>query len=108
MTFRQQNGPSASARQVQRLAALLEGAGYDDFRSARGPLRLTQRQGLGKFTSTEADGLIELLEHVAAAAIPEDVAPDPPASVTPRPLRDAPTDELVAELRLRGWDASKG
>ena len=61
MSFGQQNGPPASAKQVQYLLSLLKKQGYDGFRDARGPLHLTQRQGNGKFTSSEASALIDQL-----------------------------------------------
>lgn len=108
MAFGQQIGPPASAKQVQRLRTLLEAAGYDGFRSARGPLRLTQRQGLGKFTNTEAEVLIEQLELEAEEPEVVEIATIAPADVTQRPFRDAPTDLLVAELRQRGWTMTKG
>jgi hypothetical protein len=104
VTFRPQLGPPASAKQVQQLRSLLEDAGYLDFRSARGPLGLTQRQGLGKFTNAEAEILIEQLELENDEG-DADMAPH--ESTTSRPLRDTPTDALVAELRLRGWTDSK-
>ncbi len=107
MAFGQQIGPPASGKQVQQLRSLLEAAGYDDFRSARGPLRLTQRQGLGKFTNAEAVVLIDQLEHEAEASAMDDAVLSAPAKATPRPLRDTPTEVLVAELRLRGWESSK-
>ena len=106
MAFRQQIGPPASAKQVQQLLALLEVAGYDDFRSARGPLRLTQRQGLGKFTNAEAVVLIEQLEREAEEPAVDDAVPTASGGVTPRPLRDTPTEVLVAELRRRGWNGT--
>ena len=61
MAFGQQQGPPASARQVQELLVLLQEAGHSDFRDARGPMGFTQRQAAGKFTRTEADALLEQL-----------------------------------------------
>lgn len=61
MSFGQQSGPPASAKQVAYLTSLLAKAGYGSIREARGPLGLTQRQGNGKFTTTEASTLIEQL-----------------------------------------------
>lgn len=107
VTFRQQIGPGASAKQIQQLLALLKDAGYADFRSARGPYGLTQRQGLGKFTNAEAEGIIERLEREAAeVGIQELVAPASPPPAVRRPLQGASTEDLVAELRHRGWTAS--
>ena len=62
MAFGQSPGPPAGQRQVNRLLELLNAAGHSDFRDARGPLDLTQRQAAGRFTRGEADALIELLE----------------------------------------------
>lgn len=107
MAFRPPLGPSASHTQVQQLQALLAAAGYGDFRSARGPFRLTQRQGMGKFTSAEADALIGQLEAAEEEGPAGDDAPAPRETATPRPLRDTPTELLVAELRTRGWDVAK-
>ena len=103
MAFRPQDGPPASAKQVQQLRSLLEDAGYSDFRSARGPLGLTQRQGLGKFTNSEAETLIEQLELESDGLDLHDADVTARTNTALRPLRDTPTDVLVAELRLRGW-----
>ena len=91
MAFGQQPGPPASARQVQELLALLRDAGYSDFRDARGPLGLNQRQAGGKFTREEAEALIEQLQETSG---------DAPST---SPLRDVPAQELAAELQRRGW-----
>ena len=107
MAFGQASGPPATAKQVQRLEALLLDAGHVDFRDARGPLGLTQRQAAGRFTRDEADALIEQLEHDAEMS--DGAAPSPPPTSIPRPakehrqLRDVPDDVLAAELQRRGW-----
>jgi hypothetical protein len=67
MAFGQQSGPPATHRQIQTLTELLRAAGHADFRDARGPLGLTQRQAGGKFTRDEADALIARLEAEAEA-----------------------------------------
>jgi len=125
MPFGQQSGPPASAQQVKRLLALLEDAGYDGWRDARGPLRLTQRQAGGKFTRDEADALIERLESEAESEVPDGTsagtdtqdrrstaAPRTTTPTTPatprltaaeRALRDMPDALLAAELQRRGW-----
>ena len=130
MPFGQQSGPPASAQQVKRLLALLQDAGYDSWRDARGPLRLTQRQAGGKFTRDEADALIERLETDAEAeasdvtstgtgdgtdtqerrstAAPRKTAtPTTPATprltAAERALHDMPDALLAAELQRRGW-----
>ena len=119
MSFGQPSGPPASAKQLRELLALLEQAGYDGFRSARGPLGLTQRQGNGKFTRDEADAVIEQVRaevEVAAgdpgAAAETAVAPAVHARPAARPprstsaeqaLRRFTSQQLAAELQRRGW-----
>jgi hypothetical protein len=107
MAFGQQAGPPASARQVQQLLELLEGAGHDGFRDARGPMGFTQRQAAGKFTRDEADAFIEALEQAAEGG-GESAPVDPPAraarpSRAERALREVPSEQLAAELQRRGW-----
>jgi hypothetical protein len=101
MAFGQQQGPPASARQVQELLALLQESGHSDFRDARGPMGFTQRQAGGKFTRTEADMFLEQLRE-----------PDSEKSIEvptwrryPREqvLREIATEHLAVELRRRGW-----
>ena len=103
MAFGQQQGPPASARQVQELLALLQESGHSDFRDARGPMGFTQRQAAGKFTRTEADMFLEQLR---------DLEPGPPEPIEvatwrryPREqvLREIATEHLAVELRRRGW-----
>jgi hypothetical protein len=105
MAFGQQSGYPASARQVKHLTELVVAAGHVDFRDARGPLGLTQRQAAGKFTRDEADALIAQLEAEAEGEPPA----EPP---TPYDRRDAervaalqkmPVGLLAAELQRRGW-----
>ena len=67
MAFGQSMGPPAHGRQIARLKELMLAAGHVDFRDARGPLGLNQRQAGGKFTRDEADALIELLDAEANA-----------------------------------------
>jgi hypothetical protein len=103
MAFGQQQGPPASARQVQELLTLLQESGHSDFRDARGPMGFTQRQAAGKFTRTEADMFLEQLR---------DSEPRPPEPIEvatwrryPREqvLREIATEHLAVELRRRGW-----
>ncbi len=96
MTFGQQSGPPATARQLQQLTALLEAAGHTDFRDARGPLGLTQRQAGGRFTRDEADALISRLQD----DLGDDDAPSTHGVVD---LRAVPPETLAAELQRRGW-----
>jgi hypothetical protein len=114
MAFGQSSGPPATAKQVQRLEVLLTEAGHVDFRDARGPLGLTQRQAAGRFTRDEADTLIERLEREAEHDAHQDAAvdaaggspvpaPRPVAAKENRQLRAIPDDVLAAELQRRGW-----
>ncbi len=106
MAFGQQSGPPASSSQLRELTALLESAGYADFRDARGPMGFTQRQAGGKFTRDEADGFIEQLQEAesgegeAPAVVAE---PSPRLSRTEAGLRQIPAGQLADELRRRGW-----
>ena len=109
MAFGQQQGRPASAKQVQYLLALVQAAGHEGFRDARGPMGFTQRQAGGKFTIDEASAFIDQLTsagETAAEAPPPPSAPSaapaaPPKTV--RSIRDIPDDRLVAELERRGW-----
>lgn len=104
MSFGQASGPPASAKQVSYLLSLVKAAGHDDFRSARHPLGLTQRQAGGKFTTREASELIDRL--VNGESTESDNAP-PPAPERPvkesNPLSGFPTAVLADELRRRGY-----
>ena len=104
MAFGQQSGPPASAKDVKELLSLLQDLGHSDFRDARGPIGLTQRQAAGKFTRDEAAALIERLGQ----AKPEGnaSAPDRPAAMVAavqQTLRRLPAEDLAAELTRRGW-----
>ena len=123
MSFGQPSGPPASAKQMRELLTLLEQAGYDGFRSARGPLGFTQRQGGGKFTRDEADAVIEQVRAELEAAEGEsgsgrdgvaevEAPPAEPVRPVARPTRPASADQvlrrftsqqLAAELQRRGW-----
>jgi hypothetical protein len=100
MAFGQQSGPPASSRQVQELLALLQAAGHEGFRDARGAMGFTQRQGAGKFTRDEADSLIAQLQEDGAAPTAE---PAPRLSNAEQQLRKLPTEQLAGELQRRGW-----
>lgn len=109
MAFGQQSGPPATARQIQQLTQLLLAAGHVDFRDARGPLGLTQRQAAGKFTRDEADDLIARLEDETE----DGAGAPPPVAATERfdrrhaervaAVRRLPDELLAAELQRRGW-----
>jgi hypothetical protein len=104
MAFGQQAGPPASARQVRELLELLQEAGHTDFRDARGPMGLTQRQSAGKFTRDEAAALIDRLQNAASDEDAPAVAePAPRLSAAAKALARVTTEDLAAELQRRGW-----
>ena len=104
MTFGQQSGPSATAKQVQELLTLLHGAGHTDFRDARGPMGFTQRQAAGKFTRDEADAFIDRLQDAASdEGATDDHPPTARLSVVEQAVRRLPDAVLAAELQRRGW-----
>lgn len=128
MAFGQASGPPASRRQVDELLALVNAAGFDDFRDARHPLGFTQRQAAGKFTRDEADTFIESLSAESAdqpsSADEVDVSPDTAqtpgsrskptrsgpvtaaerkAAAQARTIRSMPSELLAGELQRRGW-----
>jgi len=105
MAFGQRPGPPATARQVRELLALLQEAGHDDFRDARGPMGFTQRQAAGRFTRAEADAFIERLEEAGSCEPATRPAATPAARPTPaeRNLRRVSAELLAAELQRRGW-----
>jgi hypothetical protein len=105
MTFGQQSGPPASARQVDELRTLLREAGHEDFRDARGPMGFSQRQAAGKFTRDEAAAFIERLQGADPSGDVATAPPLPTARVTAaeQMLRKLPAELLAAELQRRGW-----
>ena len=103
MAFGQQQGPPASARQVQELLALLQEAGHSDFRDARGPMGFTQRQAAGKFTRTEADVLLERLRDAESDAAKSVEVPTWRRYPREQVLCDIASEHLAVELRRRGW-----
>lgn len=117
MAFGQAAGPPAPAKDVARLAELLDQLGFCSFKEARHPYGLTQRQAAGRFTRDEAEELLGRLEaevevQGAGAASPAG-EPEPsrsPARTTrsasaaqQRAVAGATDEVLVAELELRGW-----
>jgi hypothetical protein len=107
---KQPSGPPASAKQVAYLQALLRAAGYADFREARHPFGLTQRQAGGKFTSREASALIDQLVDASGDEEPAPSAARPPPVEVEVEVEAGPSlarlaDEVLAlELRRRGWE----
>ena len=109
MAFGQSAGPQATGRQLAHLLELVVAAGHADFRDARGPLGLTQRQAAGKFSRDEADVLINELEQ-QAEQVPDGAAGRvvPTGGPTRRRgidklLEGVTTGTLAAELQRRGW-----
>jgi len=104
MAFGQQAGPPASARDVKELLSLLQELGHADFRDARGPMALTQRQAGGRFTREEAAALLQRL-HDAKAEGPPAVGGAAAAVVptTDKLLRSISAERLAGELERRGW-----
>lgn len=111
MAFGQPAGPPATAKQVQTLLELVRAAGHSDFRDARGPLGLNQRQAAGRFTRDEAEEFIaQLLQEVEDQDISTSSAPPEPRQVAipkltaaERSLKSVPSEVLAAELQARGW-----
>lgn len=106
MAFGQAAGPPASAQQMRRLLELIEAAGHSDFRDARGPLQLNQRQAAGRFTRQEADDFITQLESEADGEDAPVAAPPvaaPKTSAAQQKLQAIPDAILAAELQRRGW-----
>ncbi len=119
MAFGQQAGPPATARQVEELKSLVLAAGHTDFRDARGPLNLNQRQAAGRFTRDEAETLIAQLEadtaekhETVSTKHPTKIVPSPSRSKAPAVGRVTPqttnlgrvaSGQLAAELQRRGW-----
>ncbi len=122
MTFGQAGGPPASNQQISALADLLGAAGYGDFREARHPYGLTQRQSNGKFARAEAAELIARLEAEGSVRPVELATPGPshgdasprrramrqtrPGNSAAPDLTTVPDDDLVEELGRRGWICS--
>lgn len=105
MSFGKQSGPPASAKQVQYLLALIQKQGHGDFREARHPLGLTQRQAGGKFTIAEASALIDTLvngEPAGASAAAPRRLDDERIEI----VRGLPAEVMASELERRGWVVS--
>ena len=88
---------------MRELLALLNDAGHTDFRDARGPMGFTQRQAAGKFTRDEAEAFISRLQGNELEGAPRSVVTAAKLSAQEQLLRHLPAEQLVAELRRRGW-----
>jgi hypothetical protein len=107
-----QTAPPATAKQVQYLLSLVQKAGHDGFRDARGPLGLTQRQAGGKFSRNEASALIDRLlaeddgdegGDGGASSGEQISAADRLEAERAQVLRGMPAGLLAGELERRGW-----
>ena len=107
MAFGQQSGPPASAKQVRELLALLKDAGHTDFRDARGPMGLTQRQAAGKFTRDEAAAFIARLQGNELDGSALAAVPAVRLSAQQQLMRHLPAEQLAVELRRRGWTVTE-
>ena len=116
MAFGQQSGPPASAKQVEEITALLEGAGYSSLREARHIYGLTQRQAGGKFTRPEADELLARLlagdgeldveqaaQVMATNSDTAERAAKRQANRQAEMVASLPDELLADELVRRGW-----
>ena len=103
MAFGQQSGRPATARSVDELLEQVRHAGYNDFKEARHPLGLTQRQAGGRFTQDEVDRLLSQLgtgETDEKLAFSADTKV---AAAVSTMLRTMPAEQLAMELERRGW-----
>ena len=107
MAFGQQAGPPASASQVRELLTLLKDAGHAGFREARGPMGFSQRQAAGKFTFDEAAGFIDRMQEAEFSGASPVETPRSVLSTTEQLIRRMPVEQLVVELRRRGWTVAK-
>jgi hypothetical protein len=107
MAFGQQSGPPASANQLKELLTLLKEVGHSDFRDARGPMGFTQRQAAGKFTRDEATAFIDRLRDTESGGSAPPAGTVARLSAQEQVLRYMPVEQLVIELRRRGWIVTK-
>jgi hypothetical protein len=107
MAFGQQSGPPASAQQMRELLALLRGVGHTDFRDARGPMGLTQRQAAGRFTRDEAEAFIARLQAGELGGSAPAAVPATRLSAQEQLMRHLPAEQLAVELRRRGWTVTE-
>jgi len=82
----------------------LQDLGHSDFRDARGPMGLTQRQAGGKFTRDEAAALVKRLHQAKVdGTVPVAGGPAAMVSAVEQALRRMPAEQLADELKRRGW-----
>jgi hypothetical protein len=103
MAFGQQQGPPATARQLQELTSLVHSAGHEGLREARHPLGLSQRQAAGRFTRDEADELISRLQGNDVLVAEPVAAESHRLSAAQQVLRVMTSEQLATELERRGW-----
>lgn len=103
MAFGQQSGRPANARRVDELLEQVRRAGYTDFREARHPLGLSQRQAGGRFTEDEVDELSARLTSVETGSELPFSADTKVSAAAEKLLRALPAEQLGLELERRGW-----
>ena len=109
MAFGKSAGPPASHQQLNDLLELLQDAGHEDLRDARGPMGFNQRQAGGKFTRDEAQQFIDQLEAAVdeASAAPARKPAAAKLSESEQALREVSSEDLTSELVRRGFKVSK-
>jgi hypothetical protein len=103
MAFGQQAGRPANARRVDQLLDEVRKAGYSDFREARHPLGLNQRQASGRFTEDEAEELITRLGTAEVGGELPFSSETKISAAAEKLLRAMPAEQLATELERRGW-----
>jgi hypothetical protein len=86
---------------MKELLALLRDVDHTDFRDARGPMGLTQRQAAGKFTRDEAEAFIARLQGNELDGSALAAAPAASLSLQEQLMRHLPAEQLAVELRRR-------
>jgi len=90
---------------MRELLGLVQELGHRDFRDARGPMGLTQRQAGGRFTRDEAATLVQRLHDAKAEGtdLPAAAGPVVAPELDDDPLRSVSAVRLARELERRGW-----
>ena len=103
MAFGQQSGRPANARRVDELLDQVRRSGYSDFREARHPLGLTQRQAAGRFTEDEVEELSAKLVGTETGSELPFSADVKVSAAAKNLLRALPAEQIALELERRGW-----
>lgn len=106
MTFGQESGPPASAKQIRELLASSRTSATPTS-AMHGPMRFTQRQAAGKFPRDEAEAFVgQLLDAESDGSNPVD-APAWRQRAQEQVMSCVPSEQLAAELRCRRWTANE-